>query len=191
MNPRKNLLAAAALCAHNPLQQDLPPISGRADMKKLLLLLPLVALVGLTLAWARSGSARGFAAPTECAEAYYRAVKDADATAYLDCLTDELRQRHADRAALASDLRARGRDLRGWAVFATEPAPGEGTAVWVDAQLAAGRRRQQLIVAQVGSGWRVARVAPARDVPDDIPFGTHVSQVETMPSRPATGTDDD
>jgi len=145
-------------------------------VKKLLLCLPLVALLALTLAWRKAAGGPVFATPADCAQAYFRALKDADAAAYLDCLSDEMRRRYPERSTLAADLRARGRDLRAWVLLGEEPAPADAVAIAVDEQLSGGRRRQQLVLEKSGASWRVARVASVRDVPQDIPYGTHISQ---------------
>jgi hypothetical protein len=146
-------------------------------MKKLLLGLSLLAVFAVGVVWTRSASGRFFAGPSECVEAYYRTLKDADERGFRECLADELRRHYAERGPLAADLQARGRDLRGWVVFAAESAP-EGMSVVVEEQYSAGRRRQKLLLARVGSSWRVARIEAAQDLPQDIPYGTHISQVD-------------
>src|SRR5581483_6847355 len=93
-------------------------------MKKLLAGSLVIACLGLAAAWLRLGAGPQYASAADCADAYYRAVKDADEAAYLGCLGEALRsayrQRYANAGALAADLRARGRDLRGWVVRGDE-----------------------------------------------------------------------
>jgi hypothetical protein len=145
-------------------------------MKKLLLSLALLALLAMTGAWLRPVSGRAFATTVECAEAFYRAYKDADAVSYLGCLTDELRRSYGDRAVLAADLQMRSRELRGWALVGEESAALDGVMVLVDEQLSTGRRRQKLLLQKSGSGWRIARVERGQDLPEGVPYGTHISQ---------------
>src|SRR6185312_6980499 len=113
-------------------------------MKKLLVLVPLLALLGLAAAWTRSGTA--CATPSACVEEYYRALKDGDAARYLACLNDELRQRYRDRSAVSGDLRARGKDLRGWVLLGERQTGTDEVAIPVDEQFADRRRRQTFLV---------------------------------------------
>jgi hypothetical protein len=138
----------------------------QSGMKKALIGLLLSALGVVALAFGRTGAARTFGTPAECATAYYQALLDADAAGYSACLSEKLRP--AASCDVAADLRARSRGLLGWGMR------GEGPIV-VDEQYATERRRQKLYLEHDGTSWRVARIEPVGAMPADIPYGTHVA----------------
>lgn len=137
-------------------------------MRILLAALALVSLTGLAVSWARSDGRAAFATPAACVEAYYQALKDADVDAYRACLCEALR----GTSPGAADLRARGRDLRGWILRGEEAG-----VVLVDEQYSTRKRRQKLYVEREGSSWRLARTEIVEELAGDIPYGTHVSEV--------------
>ena len=151
-------------------------------MKKPVLCLLFALVVAGGLVWLRATRGPHFATPTECAEAYLQAVKAADAAGYLTCLADEVcaaeRQRLPADGALARELAARGRDLRNWVIVSEAPAAEGRAVVWADHQFSSGRGRQKLVLERAGTAWRIAELGPVQPIAQEVPYGTHISQVD-------------
>jgi hypothetical protein len=118
-------------------------------------------------------------------------VKDADAAAFLACLEDatsqELRGSFTE-TELAGALQSRGADLRNW-VVADVQVQAERAWVTVDQQQGARRQRQKFELVCRQSSWRIVRFEPAHELPQDVPYGTHLSDVEAAAAAKVKGNE--
>ena len=154
-------------------------------MKRLRGVAILVAALGVLAAalyWSSRRAGPGYATPLACLDAYREACLAGDVDAYLRCLAEPLRsetaERFPDRAELAALLRRETAELKGWAAVEVEAAPPRDGAALVDVDQVRpdGLRRVRFHLTRSAGGWLITAIDPPRDVPADIPYGTHISE---------------
>ena len=157
-------------------------------MKRLRGVLPaagVLVLLAAALFW--SMRPQGFRTPEQCVKAYREAGLAGDGPRYLACLAEPLRsqtrQRFSDESALADRLRMSMQDLKGWAQTIEATADDGVAVVTVDEVRTAETRRCRLRLERTPRGWLIAGIEPAKVVPTEIPYGTHISKVEGAPPQ--------
>jgi hypothetical protein len=138
-----------------------------------------LTLLGWMIFWPNPASS-GLATPRECVQAFFAAVKSANAVDYLKCLGEplhgEMQRQFATPEALADYLRTQGQDLRNWTI--EEPQiEGAKAIVWAEQQFSTSQKRQKIVLQQTGNAWHIITLEKAQDMKSDVPYDTHVSKV--------------
>ena len=138
-----------------------------------------VAWLGLR----HGGSNQRFATPIDCLEAYREACISGDVDAYLDCLAEPLRTEQSRRFpnpdALAWKLQQDMKEVKSWTVVGPGETASEATEVRLEVDMAgpSGTWRTAFDLQQQRGSWLITAIGPRREVPTDIPYGTHISDV--------------
>ena len=141
----------------------------------------LVIVLGAGALAARlSLSSRGYATPAACMEAYREAILAGDAPRFLDCLAEPLRSQHngrcVDSVEMVGILKSKVHDVKAWGQ-SVQMQPGDSIAVVdVDEVRVHGTRRVRYRLEQTSRGWLIAEIGPPKDMPTEVPYGTHISK---------------
>ena len=151
-----------------------------------LVLIALASAAGLlVLALFRPSGRPGFAAPSECVEAYAAASKSGDAERYLCCLAEPLRSRtrqaFPEPGRLAEALRQDMEGVKGWVVASAPAVEGNSARTDVDVVREDGVRRLHFRLERSGGGWLVTGVSSPQARPAAVPYGTHVKDTGDEP----------
>lgn len=126
------------------------------------------------------GRQPAFATPLACLEAYYTAAQKGDMPGVDRCLA-ESRPGFASDVGLAQPLEQLTANLKNWTVVGAPETNGNLARVTVDERRPDKRLRRIYHLQIAGGSWRITAVGPPQELPEHVPYDTHVSKVPGGP----------
>jgi hypothetical protein len=147
--------------------------------RKRLVTIAAIGVLGLACWLAASRpTATGFAAPTDCLEAYRDACQNGDVSQYFACLGEplrsQMRKRNAMDEQLAAALRTEMKTVNSWVELPDSVQTGSTARIRVETEGPRGIRRTSFDLEKTRAGWLIVTIGPPQEVSAPIRFGTHV-----------------